>query len=119
MRRGRTNAWMDGGYVELDDTWEGSEGTTVNDVEVKEGVGSKKEKEGKEEHSGVRKWNSLRDHHHHHPKGSRSTGGEGGIQVRKSVHVTVQVEQSMEHGNGSGNESRSRVSEVYEKGTAL
>lgn len=119
MRRGRTNAWMDGGYVELDDTWEGSEGTTVNnDVEMKEGVGAGSRKEGEKEQSGhgIRKWNSLRDHHHHHKdhqRGSKSTGLEG-IQVRKSVDVTVQVEQSpMEHRNG-----RKRDGE-YEKGTAL
>lgn len=127
MRQGRTNAWMDGGYVELDDTWEGPEGTTVNDAEMKEGVtgGGKKdvvEKEHKEhkekEHSGIRKWNSLRDHHHHN-KGTKSTGGDlEGIQVRKSVDVTVQVEESIEeHGNGNGR-SNKRESE-YEKGTAL
>ncbi|KAJ4383127.1 hypothetical protein N0V85_008486 [Neurospora sp. IMI 360204] len=46
MRRERTNAWMDGGYVELDDTWEGLEGTTVNDVEMKEGVGGVLEEKG-------------------------------------------------------------------------
>ncbi|EGZ76112.1 hypothetical protein NEUTE2DRAFT_153137 [Neurospora tetrasperma FGSC 2509] len=112
MRRERTNAWMDGGYVELDNTWEGFEGAAVNDMEMKEGVGNKKEKNGEKEHLGVRKWNSLRTlHHHHDQKGGRSTGEEDGIQVA----------QSREHENedGSGNESRDRASEVCEKGTAL
>ncbi|KAK3498076.1 uncharacterized protein B0T23DRAFT_100879 [Neurospora hispaniola] len=122
MRRERTNAWMDGGYVELDNTWEGFEGAAVNDVEMKEGVGNKKEKNGEKEHLGVRRWNSLRTlHHHHDQKGGRSTGEEDGIQVRRSVDVTVQVAQSREHENedGSGNENRDRASEVCKKGTAL
>lgn len=80
MRRERTNAWTDGGYVELDNAWEGFEGAAVNDVEMKEGFGNKKEKNGEKEHLGVRKWNSLRTlHHHHDQKGGRSTGEEDGI----------------------------------------
>lgn len=133
MRRGRTNAWMDGGYVELDDSWEGSEGsqgTMVGDVEMremKEGVGSPKKdntKEMERQQAGVRKWNSLRDHHHHHhqkdhQRGSRSMAGDlEGIQVRRSVDVTVQVEESIaEHEIGVARGYK-RESE-YEKGTAL